>query len=200
MVDILQIVVNKLSELGFDDDDFRNNREGNQEINFQYFYKREENSNWEVYVSYNPHSSLLTICYYDVYDKDNSYPVAYISIQNQNDALIACDLLESKANYLWGKTAVEKNRTRGEMLSSKVKKMGFSEHSVANNITTLKKKYPDYELTVLVESSVSLSAFLFKNRVDPARDSPLLAVRNIHEEPAAMVVLNYLSNFHKSIR
>lgn len=200
MVDILQIVVNKLSELGFDDDEFRNNREGNQEINFQYFYKRETNSNWEVYVSYNPHNSLLTICYYDVYDKNNSYPVAYISIQNQNDALIACSLLESKANYLWAKTGTEKNRTNGEALGAKVKKMGFSETSNENNITTLKKKYPDYELTMLIESSVSLSAFLFKNRIDPAKDSPLLAVRNIHEEPAALVVLHYLSNFHKSIR
>lgn len=198
MLDTLQMVVGKLSQLGFADDEFRNNREGNQEVQLQYFYKRDANSNWEVYVSFNPHISLMTICYYDVYDKNNSYPAAYITIQNHNDALIACDLLESKANYLWGKNTVDKNRLRVDGFGQKIKRLGFAEQGFENNIMTLKKKYQDYELTMLVESSVSLSAFLFRNATDPLQDIPLLAVRNISEEPAAAVVLNYISNFHKS--
>lgn len=197
MADMLQIVVNKLLQLGFADDEFRNNRDGNQEVQLQYFYKRDENSNWEVYVSYNPHISLLTICYYDVYDKNNNYPVAYISLKNQNDALIACDLLESKANYLWGKNVIDKNRLRADVFCNKIKRLGFTESSFENNIHTLKKKYPEYELTMLVEASVSLSAFLFKNEDEGKKDYPLLAVRNIHGDPAVDVVLNYVTNFHK---
>lgn len=198
MADMLDIVVRKLSQLNFKDDEYRNNGEGNREINFQYFCKRDTSSGWEVYVSYNPHNALMTIFYYDIYSKDKAYPAAYIHLENQNDALIAADLLESKANYLWDKTPQERNKARGDMLINKIKRLGFVETNFENNISTLKKDYSGFALTTLVESSMSLSAFIFKNKKEPARDYPLLALRNIDNEESASLLMNYLTNHHKS--
>ncbi|MBC9704962.1 MAG: hypothetical protein H9W81_08300 [Enterococcus sp.] len=202
MSDMLAPVVHKLGQLGFADDEFRNNKEGNEELGFQYFYKRGDNSNWEVFVSYNPHLSILNICYCDVFEKDSGYTAAYIHIANEADTMIACDLLEAKANYLWGNSTRERNQSKAQAVISKVEKMGFKQHSVENNIYTLVKKYPNHDLIMLIEASVSLSIFIFRSeeKNQKVKNFPLLAVRNVNEVTSVNVVTNYLTNYHKAVR
>lgn len=202
MSDMLAPVVHKLGQLGFADDEFRNNKDGNEELGFQYFYKRGDNSNWEVFVSYNPHLSILNIYYCDVFDKDSGYTAAYIHIANEADTMIACDLLEAKANYLWGSGNRERSRGKAEAVIAKVEKLGFKQHSVENNIYTLVKKYPDHNLIMLVEAAVSLSIFIFRSeeKNKKTKNFPLLAVRNVNEVNSVNVATNYLSNYHKNSR
>lgn len=201
MSEILTPIVHKLTDLGFSDDEFRNNKFGNEEVGFHYFYKRGDQSDWEVYVSYNPHQSILTVNYCNVFDKDRGYTAAYIHIANEGDAMITCDLLEAKSDYLWGAGNRERSY-KAEAIIARAEKQGFKKVSVENNIYTLCKKYPNHELIMLIEASVSLSIFIFRSEEKEAKKKnfPLIAVRNVNEETSVEAVSNYVANYHRKTR
>lgn len=185
-------IVYKMSELGFKDDEYRNRSAGNKLLNLQYFFKRQEDSSWEVYSSYNPVTGMLTMNYFNIYEDATRFPVFFINVSNDRDAKVACHLLELKTNYLWSGN-VKKAKQSPERTKAIIQKMGFELRNSENNISTWVCKTDDCYYTLMIENGVSLSLYLFKG--DPkGKAKVLLALRNIHEENAIEACLAYTSS------
>lgn len=177
-------------ELNFKDDSYRNNSKANQLLGIQYFFKRQEDSPWEVYSSYNPNTGLLSLHYYDIYGSEPQYPVFYISLSESADALIATNLLEKNANYLWTKSS-PKNKNGFESLAKKVERKGFRKSKSENGIITWKKLVGETFYTIIVENSVALSFYFFEG-TKQGKERPLLAVRNISSNSCIDNISKYL--------
>lgn len=177
-------------ELNFKDDSYRNNSKANQLLGIQYFFKRQEDSPWEVYSSYNPNTGLLSLHYYDIYGSEPQYPVFYISLSESADALIATNLLEKNANYLWTKSS-PKNKNGFESLAKKVERKGFRKSKSENGIITWKKLVGETSYTIIVENSVALSFYFFEG-TKQGKERPLLAVRNISSNSCIDNISKYL--------
>lgn len=185
-------IVYKMSELGFKDDDYRNRSAGNKLLNLQYFFKRQEDSSWEVYASYNPATGLLAMYYFNIYEDETRFPVFFLNVANDGDARIACHLLELKTNYLWNGN-VKKAKRSPERTKSNIQKMGFALSNNENNISTWVRKTKDSYHTIIIENGVALSIYLFEG--DPkGKAKILLALRNIHEENAVEACLAYTAD------
>lgn len=192
MENALAAIVMKMTELDYRDDEYRNRSKGNKMLGLQYFFKRKEGSPWEVYSSYNPHSGVLSMHYFEIYENEPRYPVFFIHIENDNDAAIACLLLEMKTNYLWSKD-IKRVRYPSEQVNSKLRKMGFQHKGSENNIATWNITIAGKKHTLLIENSVSLSVYFFKDE-SKGKAKPLLSLRNVHEEKSLENVYLYLQS------
>lgn len=176
-------------ELDFRDDDYRNSRNGGSLLGLQYFFKRQEGSAWEVYSTYSPSDNLLWLHYYDVYEQEH-YPVFFLTLEDEDDAETACNILSMKTDYLWSKTGKNVRHTT-DSISSKIRRAGFVYKSIDNNIATWTRSTEDGNYTLMIEHSVSLSIHLFSG--DQSRNAKaIFALRNIKEENALEEALAYI--------
>lgn len=192
MQESLARIVSTMLSLGFRDDDYRNSSEAGQGIGLQYFFKRNEGSeSWEVYSTWNPYSSLLSLHYYDIYGNESPHPAFFIRVDNDQDAAIACELLQLKTDYLWSPSSRPKKPATTAHVAKELLKSGFVEQSQANKIATWVKGTGTDVQTALVENGVSLSVYLFSG--DPkGKARPILSLRSIHDDGCWEVVSEYV--------
>lgn len=181
MQEALNAIVATMFSLDFRDDDFRNASEAGKSAGLRYYFKRKNSdSDWEVYATWNQASGLLSLHYYNLYTDKEPYPVFYIAIEDEHDAAAAIDMLKKKTDYLWVGANKDK-KTTADSVSSAVRRMGFLSKGTTNNITTWVKGEGNDIQTLLVENGVSLSIYLFSG--DPkGRARPILSLRSIHED------------------
>ena len=187
----LNLIVNKMFEMGFSDDNYRNRSEGSKVAGLQYYCKQEKESEWEVYATYNPSLSMLSLHYHHLgtveknsNNKDYSYPVFFVHVANTEDAYTACKLLEMKTDYLWKNPSPV--TIPNETINSTLRKLGCTFHKRENNIS----KWIYGKKAILIENGVKLSAYMFD--VVGNNSKPVMAIRNIHEEGSWKEVEDYL--------
>lgn len=192
MDEALKTIVNKMFLLGFSDDDARNLSEGSKIIGLQYYRKRESDSPWEVYTTYNPVNSMLSMHYHKYRDVGNhpdhreiSYPTFFMQILNSGDAEIVCKVLEMKSDYLWSKPT--QVHTAPEEIRAMLRSMGCAFHTKENNIS----KWTYENKTILIENGVKLSIYMFDN-VQTNNSTPIMAVRNIQHDGEWEEILKYM--------
>lgn len=194
MDEALKTIVNKMFLLGFSDDDLRNRSEGSKIVGLQYYQKREKDSPWEAYATYNPINNMLSLHYHnfrdineDMNDRERSYPAFFIQIINNDDAQTVCKILDMKSDYLWSKSTPV--NIAPEEIRNIFRSMGCSFHKKENNIS----KWTYGSKTILVENGVKLSIYMFDN-VDTSNSKPIMAIRNIQRDGEWEEVVKYMKN------
>lgn len=194
MDEALKTIVNKMFLLGFSDDDIRNRSEGSKVVGLQYYHKRENDSPWEAYATYNPINNMLSLHYHKFRETDDAlserertYPAFFIQILNNHDAEIVCRILDMKSDYLWSK---EKSvNTSPDEIRAMLRSIGCSFQKKENNIS----KWTYGNKTILVENGVKLSIYMFDN-VDTSNSKPIMAIRNIQRDGEWEEVIKYIKH------
>lgn len=190
----LKTIVNKMFLLGFSDDVVRNRSEGSKVVGLQYYHKREPDSPWEAYTTYNPINNMLSLHYHKFKDTDDgtpererSYPAFFIQILNDHDAQTVCKILDMKSDYLWSKS--HPVNTAPEEIRAMLRSMGCAFQKKENNIS----KWTYGSKTILIENGVKLSIYMFDN-VDTSNSKPIMAIRNIQKDGEWEEVLKYMKH------
>lgn len=178
MEQALASIVLKLSDLGYQEDGYRNGMSTNQYLHLQHFCKKVKDSPWEAFVAYNPHNQIVSLNYFEVYGNVEKYVKSVVRISDDLDAETACSLISVGTNNLWdGNTLAALTKPNMSLLFQRLEKIGFKKSNVKNRITKWVYEDQDKSFSILTENGVGFSVYMFEHT--ESKVFPILIARDI---------------------